>query len=128
MSRQAIHTENAPKAVAVYSQGIIASGKFVFVAGQLGLDPATGQLVQGLEAQTERALLNLQAIVEAAGSNLENVVKVTVFLHDINDFAAMNSVYGKFFTAAPPARSAFGGNDLPRGALVEIECIAVVPE
>ncbi|MCI0709288.1 MAG: Rid family detoxifying hydrolase [Chloroflexi bacterium] len=127
MNRKVIATEGAPKAVAAYSQGIVAEGKFLFVAGQLGLDPATSQLTSGVEAQTGRALLNLQAIVEAAGATLQDVVKVTVLLHDINDFAAMNKVYAEFFTMNPPARAAFGGLDLPLGALVEIECIAVVP-
>ncbi len=129
MSREVIKTTGAPPALAAYSQGILASGKFVFAAGQLGLDPETKQLVEGgVEAQTERAILNLKAVLETAGSSLENIVKVTVFLHNINDFAAMNSVYIRYFPANPPARSAFGGNDLPLGGLVEIECIAVVPE
>lgn len=129
MSREVVKTTGAPAALAVYSQGIIASGKFVFAAGQVGLDPETKQMVEGgIEAQTERVLLNVKAIVEAAGSSLENVVKATVFLHDINDFTAMNSVYARYFPANPPARSAFGGNNLPLGALVEIEVIAVVPE
>jgi 2-iminobutanoate/2-iminopropanoate deaminase len=129
MSREVIKTTGAPAALAVYSQGIVASGKFVFAAGQVGLDPETKEMVEGgIEAQTERVLLNVKAIVEAAGSSLENVVKATVFLHDINDFAAMNSVYARYFPTNPPARSAFGGNNLPLGALVEIEVIAVVPE
>jgi 2-iminobutanoate/2-iminopropanoate deaminase len=128
MSRQAIRTPGAPLPVAAYSQGIVASGRFVFCAGQVGMNPETKELADGIEAQTERAILNLRAILEAAGSSLANVVKVTVFLHDINDFAAMNAVYARFFPENPPARSAFGGNNLPIGALVEIECIAVVPE
>ena len=127
MSRRVIATEGAPKAVAAYSQGILAEGKFLFVAGQVGLDPESGQLTTGLEGQTRQALLNLQAIVEAAGAALQDVVKVTVLLHDINDFGAMNKVYAEFFTENPPARAAFSGLDLPLGALVEIECIALVP-
>lgn len=127
MSRKVIATDGAPKAVAAYSQGILAEGKFLFVAGQVGLGPESGELASGVEAQTRRALLSLQAIVEAAGSTLQDVVKVTVLLHDINDFGAMNSVYAEFFTENPPARAAFGGLDLPLGTLVEIECIAVVP-
>jgi 2-iminobutanoate/2-iminopropanoate deaminase len=127
MSRKVIHTEQAPAAVGAYSQGILAEGKYVFVSGQVGLDPATQKLVEGgVAEQTEQALKNLQAIVEAAGSSLANVVKVTVLLHDINDFATMNSVYSRFFSENQPARAAFGGNDLPLGALVEIECIALV--
>ncbi len=127
MTREVVQSDGAPPAVASYSQGIVASGKFVFVSGQLGMDPQSKELATGVEAQTERALLNMQAILEAAGSDLEHVVKVTVLLHDINDYAAVNSVYGRFFSVAPPARAAFGGNDLPLGALVEIECMAVVP-
>lgn len=128
MSRKVVHTDSAPPAVAAYSQGIVASGKFVFVSGQLGMDPQTKELASGVETQTERALQNMQAIVEAAGSSLTQIVKVTILLHDINDYGAVNGVYQKFFAEAPPARAAFGGNDLPLGALVEIECIAVVPE
>lgn len=129
MAKQVIKTDGAPAALAAYSQGILASGKFVFTAGQLGIDPASGKMVDGgIEAQTERALLNLKAVVEAAGSSLEQVVKVLVLLHDINDFAKMNSVYVRFFPDNPPARSAFGGNDLPLGGLIEIECVAQLPE
>src|SRR6186997_1610946 len=96
--RQVIKTDQAPGAVAAYSQGILAEGTFVFVSGQLGLDPQTKQLVEGgISAQTERALRNVQAIVEAGGSNLVDIVKVTVLLHDINDFKAMNDVYVTFF-------------------------------
>ncbi len=128
MTRQVISTDGAPAAVGAYSQGILASGRLVFVSGQLGLDPETKQMSDGITAQTERALLNMKAILTAAGSSLENVVKVTVLLHDINDFAAMNSTYQHFFPENPPARAAFGGNDLPLGGLVEIECIAVASE
>jgi 2-iminobutanoate/2-iminopropanoate deaminase len=128
MTRKVIKTDGAPPAVAAYSQGIVASGAFVFVAGQLGLDPKTRALVEGIDAQTELALKNLQAIVEAGGSNLEHVVKVTVLLQNIEDFAAMNAVYQQFFPENPPARAAYGGNNLPLGALVEIEAIAVLLE
>jgi 2-iminobutanoate/2-iminopropanoate deaminase len=127
MSREVVRTTNAPPAVASYSQGIIAEGKFVFVSGQVGMDPKTKDLPEGVTAQTERALENMKAILEAANSNLENVVKVTVLLHSIDDYAAMNEVYQRYFSQNPPARAAFGGNDLPLGALVEIECIALVP-
>ena len=128
MARKVIKTDGAPPAVAAYSQGIVASGIFIFVAGQLGLDPKTRDLVDGIEAQTELALKNLKAIVEAGGSDLEHVVKVTVLLQNIEDFAAMNAVYQQFFPENPPARAAFGGNNLPLGALVEIEAMAVLPE
>lgn len=129
MIREVIQTPDAPAAIGAYSQGIVASGKFIFVSGQLGIDPETKQMAEGIEAQTERAILNIKAIVEAGGSSLENVVKVTVLLHNIQDFQTFNGVYMKFFPNNPPARAAFGGNDLPlAGGLVEIECIAVVPE
>jgi 2-iminobutanoate/2-iminopropanoate deaminase len=126
MSRQVITTSGAPPAVAAYSQGILAEGRYVFVSGQVGLKPETKQLADGITAQAEHALQSLQAIVEASGATLKDVVKVTVLLHRIEDYAAMNEVYGKFFTEDQPARAAFGGLDLPLGALVEIECIAVV--
>ncbi len=122
--REVIVTDQAPAAVGPYSQGIRA-GDFVFTAGQLGLDPATGKLVEGgVEAQAQRALINLKAVLEAAGSSLERVVKVTVFLHDISDFKAVNGVYAQFFGANPPARSAVQVAALPLGGLVEIEAIA----
>jgi reactive intermediate/imine deaminase len=122
--REVIATDQAPAAVGPYSQGIRA-GDFVITAGQLGLDPATGKLVEGgVEAQAQRALINLKAVLEAAGSSLERVVKVTVFLHDISDFKAVNGVYAQFFGANPPARSAVQVAALPLGGLVEIEAIA----
>lgn len=126
MSKQILKTDGAPAAIGPYSQGILASGSFVFVSGQLGIDPQTKTLVEGIEAQTERAILNIKAILEAGGATLEQVVKVTVLLHNISDFAAMNGVYQRYFGENPPARAAFGGNDLPLGGLVEIECIAVI--
>ncbi|MGQ9665927.1 MAG: RidA family protein [Anaerolineae bacterium] len=127
MSREVIATTKAPAAVGPYSQAIKANG-FVFTAGQLGLDPATGKLVEGdVVDQARQALKNLQAILEAAGSSLEHVVKVTVFLEDINDFKRVNEVYAQFFTANPPARSAVQVAALPLGGLVEIEAVAVVP-
>lgn len=127
MSREIIKTEGAPPAVASYSQGIVAEGKFLFVSGQVGMDPASKTLPDGIAAQTERSLENLKAIVEAAGASLQDVVKVTVLLHDINDYATVNEIYGRYFSENPPARAAFGGNDLPLGALVEIECMVRVP-
>lgn len=127
MSRMVIATTKAPAAVGPYSQAIQANS-FVFTAGQLGLDPATGKLVEGdVTDQARQALKNLQAILEAAGSSLERVVKVTVFLKDINDFKRVNEVYAEFFKADPPARSAVQVAALPLGGLVEIEAVAVVP-
>jgi 2-iminobutanoate/2-iminopropanoate deaminase len=127
MSRRRIDTNAAPSAVGPYSQGI-AAGDFVFCAGQVGLDPATGELVEGgLERQTERALENLRAVLDAAGMALGDVVKTTVFLADLDDFAALNAVYGRFFPDPPPARSTFQVAGLPRGARVEIEAIGYRP-
>ena len=123
MSRQAISTGNAPAAIAAYSQAI-RSGDMVFCAGQLGVDPTTGELVDGVEAQAERALKNLTAVLDAAGLSFDDVVKTTCFLADINDFAAFNAVYVRFMPDPPPARSTFQVAALPRGGLVEIEAIA----
>jgi 2-iminobutanoate/2-iminopropanoate deaminase len=123
--RQRITTDGAPGAVGPYSQGIIA-GDLVLCSGQVGLDPATGRLVEGgIEAQAERALKNLGAVLDAAGSGFADVVKTTCFLADIEDFAAFNAVYARFFTDPPPARSTFAVKALPLGASVEIEAIAV---
>jgi len=125
MEREVIVTEKAPAAVGPYSQGIRV-GDFVFTAGQLGLDPATGKLVEGgIEGQTRQALNNIAAVLEAAGSSLNRVVKTTVFLRDMGDFKAMNQVYSQFFAHKPPARSTVEVADLALGALVEIEAIAV---
>lgn len=123
--RQVIATENAPAAVGPYSQAIKANG-FVYTAGQIPLDPATGKIVEGdIQAQTQRALQNVQAVLEAAGSNLGNVVKTTVFLQNMADFGAMNEVYARFFEQGPPARSAVEVARLPLGVHVEIEAIAL---
>ena len=124
MTRRAIQTTNAPAAVASYSQAI-DTGPLVFLAGQVGLDPQTGELVSGgIEAEAERALRNLMAVLDAAGLSMSDVVKTTCFLADINDFAAFNGVYSKFVGDPPPARSTFAVAALPRGARVEIEAIA----
>jgi 2-iminobutanoate/2-iminopropanoate deaminase len=120
-----IHTENAPAAIGSYSQAIEANG-FVFASGQLGLDPATGAFPEGgIKEQTRQSLTNAKSILEAAGTNLAHVVKTTVFLSDMANFAPMNEVYAEFFTAPFPARSAVAVRELPKGALVEVECIAV---
>lgn len=124
MTRRAVSTSAAPNAAGPYSQAIVADG-LVFCAGQLGVDPATGELVDGVEAQAERALRNLEAVLDAAGCTFADVVKTTCFLADINDFAAFNAVYARFMSDPPPARSTFGVAALPRGGRVEIEAIAV---
>ena len=127
MDRTAIATTNAPAAVGPYSQAIEAGG-LLFCSGQIHLDPATGTLVEGdIAAQTERVLDNLSAVLAAAGRSMADVVKTTVFLVDINDFAAMNEVYGRYMPDPPPARSTIGVAALPKGARVEIELIAVRP-
>lgn len=125
-NRTVIHTDSAPKAIGPYSQAIVANG-MVFCSGQVPLDPASGDLVgDGIEAQTHRVLHNLRAVLEAAGSGLDRVVKTTVFLQRMDDFAAMNRVYATYFAENPPARSTVEVAKLPKGALVEIECIALV--
>jgi 2-iminobutanoate/2-iminopropanoate deaminase len=126
--REIIKTPNAPAAIGPYSQGIkISAGKMLFTAGQIALDPLTGRMIEGdVAAQTRQVLENIKAILAAAGATLENVVKTTVFMTDLNEFAAMNEVYAKYFPANPPARSTVEVKALPRGAKVEIEAIAVV--
>lgn len=126
MKKEIIATENAPAAVGPYSQAVRV-GDLVFTAGQIALDPATGKLVgEDAPAQAEQVLRNLRAVLEAAGSSLENVVKTTVFLDSMDDYKAVNEVYGRFFTNNPPARSAVEVARLPLGALVEIEAVAVI--
>ena len=120
---KAIATENAPAAIGPYSQAIEANG-FVYASGQLPINPATGKFPDGIKAQTRQALNNAKAILETAGLSMDNVVKTTILLSDIDDFAAMNEVYAEFFTTPYPARSAFAVKAVPKGALVEIECIA----
>lgn len=120
-----INTDKAPAAIGPYSQAIDSGAGLVFVSGQLPIDPATGAFPEGgVKEQTEQSLLNAKAILEMAGLNLSAVVKTTVFLADMGDFAAMNEVYAQFFSAPFPARSAVAVKTLPKGALVEIECIA----
>lgn len=125
MKKKIVNTADAPAAVGPYSQAVRV-GKLVYTAGQIPLDPATGKVVEGdVSAQTERVLQNLKAVVEAAGSSLSQVIKTTVFLQDMNDFAAMNKVYSQFFTENPPARSAVEVAALPLGVQVEIEAVAL---
>lgn len=126
MSRKVVHTENAPKAIGPYSQAI-RTDFAVYTAGQLGVNPSTGDLVSNdIAEQTRQALQNLQNVLEAGGSSLSNVVKTTVFLQDMNDFTKMNSVYAEFFLENPPARSTIQVAALPKGALVEIEAVALL--
>jgi 2-iminobutanoate/2-iminopropanoate deaminase len=121
-----VATDAAPKAIGPYSQGVIANG-FLYTAGQIALDPATMEIVPGdVKAQTERVMKNLDAILKAAGTSLARVVKTTVFLADMGDFAAMNEVYAKWFGAHKPARSTVAAKTLPRNVLVEIDVVALV--
>ena len=123
--REVISTPDAPKAIGPYSQAVGANG-LVFVSGQVAIDPATQQVVEGdVAAQTERVMKNLSAILAAAGSRLDLVLRCTVFLKSMNDFAAMNAVYGKYFSSAPPARSTVEVSRLPKDVLVEIDVIAL---
>ncbi|HEX9263057.1 MAG TPA: RidA family protein [Candidatus Binatia bacterium] len=126
MNKQVISTANAPKAIGPYEQAIKV-GEFVYASGQIPLDPKTGTVVEGdITVQTRRVLENLKAVVEAAGSSLERAVKATVFLKNIGDFAAMNDVYAEYLGKAKPARSTVAVAELPRGALVEIDLVAIV--
>jgi len=123
--RDVIATKDAPQAIGPYSQGIRANG-FVFVSGQVAIDPSTQQVISGdVAAQTDRVLKNLSAILKTAGSGLEKVVRSTVFLKNMGDFAAMNEVYGRYFSTAPPARSTVEVARLPKDVLVEIDVIAL---
>lgn len=123
---EVISSQRAPKALGPYSQAI-KSGNMVFLSGQLGLDPATGELAKGVEAQTTQALKNISAVLEACGAEFKHVVKTTVFLNTMDDFAAVNKIYAEKFPTNPPARSCVGVAQLPKDALVEIECIVVLP-
>ena len=120
---KAIKTDKAPAAIGPYSQAI-ETGGLVFASGQLPINPATGEFPEGIKEQTRQSLMNAKAILEAAGLSMKNVVKTTVLLADIADFVAMNEVYAEFFEEPYPARSAFAVKSVPKGALVEIECIA----
>ncbi|MHB8960889.1 MAG: RidA family protein [Candidatus Limnocylindrales bacterium] len=123
MTREAISTGGAPAAIGPYSQAIETDG-LVYCSGQLGLDPATGDLLDGIEAQAERAMLNLRSVLDAAGVTFEDVVKTTIFLADMGDFAVVNAIYGRFMPDPPPARSTVQVAGLPKGGRVEIEVIA----
>lgn len=126
MTKEAIATTNAPAALGPYSQAVKANGT-VYVSGQLPIDPATGEFAgTDIQSQTRQSLTNIQAILQEAGLDLSNVVKTTVLLENIDDFAAMNEVYAEFFTGVTPARAAFEVAAIPKGALVEIEAVAVV--
>jgi 2-iminobutanoate/2-iminopropanoate deaminase len=124
--KKVISTPHAPQAIGPYSQAIVANG-LAFLSGQIPLDPATGALIDGpIEAQTKRVLENLKAVLEASGSSLELVLKTTVYLKDMGEFAAMNDVYARYFSANPPARATVEAARLPRDVRVEIDCIAAI--
>jgi 2-iminobutanoate/2-iminopropanoate deaminase len=124
--KKIISTERAPKAIGPYSQAVISNG-WAFLSGQIPLDPATNQIIEGgIGVQTERVLENLKSVLEAAGSSLERVVKTTVYLKDMGEFAIMNEVYGRYFASNPPARATVEVARLPRDVRVEIDCIAGV--
>ncbi|MCW2993224.1 MAG: RidA family protein, partial [Conexibacter sp.] len=125
-SRQAVSSEQAPAALGPYSQAIVAGG-FVFCSGMAGIDPATGDIPEGIAAQTEQALVNLAAVLAAAGASMDDVVKTTIFYSDVEDFGTLNEVYARHMPDPPPARSAPAHVRLPRGLLVSIEAIALLP-
>ena len=129
MEKSVILTKEAPAPIGPYNQAVKASGRFIFTAGQVPIDPHSGQVVQGdIKIQTRLVMKNLQAILETGGASLGEVVKTTVFLKDMNEFAGMNEVYGEFFKADPPARSTVEVARLPRDVRIEIEAIALIPE
>jgi len=128
VSLKIVHTESAPAAIGPYSQGVVANG-FLFTAGQIAIDPASGQIVQGnVAAQTERVMKNLTAVLATVNATWKDVVKTTVFLHDMNDFPTVNEVYGKALGDARPARSTVQVSALPRGVMVEIEAVVAIPQ
>lgn len=120
-----IYTHNAPAAVGPYSQAIVANG-FVFCAGQIGLDPKTGDLVEGVENQIHQVIKNLKAVLVEAGSSLHSVVKTTIFIGNMSDYSKINEIYGQYFSEHKPARATVEVSALPKNALVEIECIAII--
>ena len=123
MKREVIHTNNAPGAIGPYSQGVIV-GDFVYTSGQIPINPATGEMETNIKLATKQSMENVKAILEAAGTSLENVIKTSIFLKDLNDFTAVNEVYGTYFTENPPARSCVQVAKLPKDAVIEIEAIA----
>lgn len=123
MKREVINTKNAPGAIGPYSQGIIV-GDFVYTSGQIPINPATGVMETDIKVATKQSMENVKAILEAAGTSLENVVKTSIFLKDLNDFAIVNEIYGTYFTENPPARSCVQVAKLPKDAVIEIEAIA----
>ncbi|MCO5197939.1 MAG: RidA family protein [Anaerolineae bacterium] len=128
MQKQIIATTNAPAAVGPYSQAVRV-GNLLYTAGQIAIDPTIGKMIDGdVATQAERVLKNLSAILDAAGSGLDHVIKTTVFLTTMDDYATVNAVYGRYFTINPPARSAVAVTALPLGALVEIEAVALMPD
>ncbi|NEP62070.1 MAG: RidA family protein [Symploca sp. SIO2G7] len=129
MTKKIIHTDKAPAPVGPYNQAIAASGELIFISGQIALDPSTGEIIgaDNVVQQTKRVMTNLEAILTAAGATFQDVVKTTVFLADINDFAVVNEVYAKYFSAeSAPARACVEVSRLPKNVLVEIECLAVL--
>ena len=127
MSLEIVHTADAPAAIGPYSQGVVANG-FLFTAGQIAIDPASGQVIAGdVRAQTERVMSNLAAVIATVNATWKDIVKTTVFLHDMNDFPAVNEVYGRALGDARPARSTVQVSALPRGVLVEIEAVVAIP-
>ncbi len=126
MTRQAISTDRAPAALGPYSQAVVANG-LIFCSGMAGIDPATGTAPEGIEAQTEQALINLAAVLEAAGASMSDVVKTTIFYADVDDFGRLNEVYARHMPDPAPARSAPANVRLPRGLLISIDAIAVAP-
>ena len=126
MTRQAVSTDGAPAALGPYSQAIVAGG-LVFCSGMAGIDPSTGKIPEGIEAQTEQALVNLAAVLGEAGASMDDIVKTTIFYDDVEDFGRLNEVYARHMPDPPPARSAPADVRLPRGLLVSIEAIAVLP-
>jgi 2-iminobutanoate/2-iminopropanoate deaminase len=126
-ARKAVASDGAPAALGPYSQAIVAGG-FVFVSGTVGIDPQSGLIAEGIEAQTEQALRNISAILDTAGASLADLVKTTIFYSNVDDFAKLNEVYSRFMPEPPPARSAPANVTLPRGLLVSIEAIALLPD
>jgi 2-iminobutanoate/2-iminopropanoate deaminase len=127
MTRRAVSTDEAPAALGPYSQAVVA-GEMVFCSGMAGIDPATGEIPEGIEAQTEQALRNLSAVLSEAGCSMHDVVKTTIFYANVEDFGRLNDVYARFMPDPPPARSAPANVRLPRGLLVSIEAIAVIQQ